>query len=81
MVWRGQDKYDRGDTGLFVSQVVSGGAAMRAGLRAQDRLVRINKKIPRTIEEAVDLMKMAKVVLIHVQVYIFMSERDRYNLF
>ena len=63
MVYRGQDKYNVGDTGLFVSQVVTGGAAMRSGLMTNDKLVRINKKTPRTIEEAVDLMKKSKVRL------------------
>ena len=33
---------------------------MRAGLRREDRVVRINKKIPRSIEEAVELMKRAR---------------------
>ena len=33
---------------------------MRAGLRRDDRVVRINKKIPRSIEEAVELMKRAR---------------------
>lgn len=60
-MYRGHDKYNDGDTGLFVSQVVSGGAAMRSGLRTNDRLVRINKKTPKSIEEAVDLMKKSKV--------------------
>ena len=60
VVYRGLDKYQGHDTGLFVSQVVAGGAAMRAGLRREDRVVRINKKIPRSIEEAVELMKRAR---------------------
>ena len=42
-------------------QVVGGGAAARAGLRRGDRVVRINSKVPRSLEEAVSLLKKSKV--------------------
>ena len=63
VVYRGLDKYDRNNTGIFVSQVVPGGAAVRAGLNKDDRILRINKKSPRNIEEAIEILKKSKVKL------------------
>ena len=61
VVYRGLDKYDRNNTGIFVSQVVPGGAAVRSGLNKDDRILRINKKSPRNIEEAIEILRKSKV--------------------
>jgi len=60
VVYRGLDKYDRNNTGIFVSQVVPGEAAVRAGLNKDDRILRINKKSPRNIEEAIEILRKSK---------------------
>ena len=63
VVYHGLDKYDRSNTGIFVSQVVPGGAAVRSGLNKDDRILRINKKSPRNIEEAIEILRQSKVKL------------------
>ena len=42
-------------------QVVSGGPAMRAGLEREDRVVRINNKTPRNIQDAIEMLRKSKV--------------------
>ena len=63
LIYRGRDKFDRRDTGLYISQVVPGGAAMRAGLRKGDKILSINKKSPKKIEEAIEILKKAKTYI------------------
>ena len=40
---------------------MAGGAAMKSGLRKEDRVVKINNKLPKTIEEVIDVLKKSKV--------------------
>ena len=77
MVSRAGDRFSPADTGLFVSQVrsqsgasissivksqvVSGGPALRAGLEKEDRVVRINNKTPRSIQDAIEILRKSKV--------------------
>ena len=46
---------------VIVCQVVSGGPAMRAGLEREDRVVRINNKTPRNIQDAIEMLRKSKV--------------------
>ena len=76
MVSRAGDRFSPAEPGLFVSQVsqsevshvsniqsqvVSGGPAMRAGLEKEDRVVRINNKTPRNIQDAIEILRKSKV--------------------
>jgi C-terminal processing protease CtpA/Prc len=45
-------------------QVVPGGQAGRAGLRANDKVLKINHKEPRDVNDAVNLVKKAGINLI-----------------
>ena len=63
LIYRGRDRFDKRDTGLYISQLVPGGAAVRAGLRKEDRIVMINKKCPKTMEESIGILKKAKTYI------------------
>lgn len=63
LIYRGRDRFDKRDTGLYISQLVPGGAAARSGLRKEDRIVMINKKCPKTMEEAIGILKKAKTYI------------------
>ena len=74
LVFRGLDKYAEPDTGIFVSKVLTGGPAERAGLRENDRIISINNMSPRTVEDAVTIIRDAGK---HVQVEVL---RDHQNI-
>ena len=76
LIYRGLDKYEEKDTGIFVARVVPGGMSEKYGLRSvcfifivniyftlvlreNDRVVTINNIRPRTVEEAVGIIKDA----------------------
>ena len=63
LIYRGRDRFEKDQTGLYISQLVPGGAAMRAGLKKEDRIVMINKKSPKTMEEAIGILKRAKTFI------------------
>lgn len=58
-VFRGLDKYEEKDTGIFVARVVPGGQAARYGVRENDKLLTINGKTPRNVDDAVGVIKQA----------------------
>ena len=59
LTYRGPDKYEEKDTGIFVHQLVPGGQAALYGVRENDKIVKINEKSPRNLEDAIGLIKQA----------------------
>ena len=59
LIYRGLDKYDEKDTGIFVARVVPGGQAARYGVRENDKILTINGKTPRNVDDAVGVIKQA----------------------
>jgi len=59
LIYRGLDKYEEKDTGIFVARVVPGGQAARCGVRENDKIVTINGKTPRNVDDAVGVIKVA----------------------
>ena len=59
LIYRGLDKYEEKDTGIFVARVVPGGQAQRFGVRENDKILTINGKSPRNVDDAVGVIKQA----------------------
>jgi len=59
LIYRGLDKYEEKDTGIFVARVVPGGQAANFGVRENDKIISINNKTPRNVDEAVGIIKEA----------------------
>lgn len=59
LIYRGLDKFEEKDTGIFVARVVPGGQAARYGLKENDKLLTINGKTPRNVDDAVGVIKQA----------------------
>ena len=60
LIFKGRDKYSQDQTGLYISQLVPGGPALRSGLKKEDKILMINKKSPKNIEESIDILKKSK---------------------
>ena len=59
MIYRGLDKYEEKDTGIFVARVVPQGQAQRYGVKEGDKIMSINNQSPRNVDEAVNIIKKA----------------------
>ena len=59
LIYRGLDKYEEKDTGIFVARVVPGGQAARFGVRENDKIMTINGRTPRNVDDAVGVIKQA----------------------
>eukprot|EP00092_Neocalanus_flemingeri_P013003 GFUD01014013.1.p1 GENE.GFUD01014013.1~~GFUD01014013.1.p1 ORF type:complete len:709 (+),score=215.46 GFUD01014013.1:147-2273(+) len=59
LIYKGLDQYPEEDTGTFVAKVVPGGNSQRAGLRENDKILKINNKVPRDVNDAVNFIKKA----------------------
>eukprot|EP00096_Caligus_rogercresseyi_P015176 TRINITY_DN761_c0_g1_i12.p1 TRINITY_DN761_c0_g1~~TRINITY_DN761_c0_g1_i12.p1 ORF type:complete len:675 (+),score=193.11 TRINITY_DN761_c0_g1_i12:203-2227(+) len=59
LIYRGLDKYEQKDTGIFVARVVKDGQAEKYGVRENDKIVSINNKTPRNVDDAVNVIKSA----------------------
>ena len=59
LIYRGLDKYEEKDTGIFVARVVPGGQAARYGVRENDKILTIDSKTPRNVDDAVGVIKQA----------------------
>ena len=59
LIYRGLDKYEEKDTGIFVARVVPGGQAARYGVRENDKILTINAKTPKNVDDAVGVIKQA----------------------
>ena len=53
------DQYPDEETGTFVAKVVPGGNSQRAGLKVDDKIMKINNKVPRDVNDAVNFIKKA----------------------
>ena len=59
LIYKGLDKYQEHETGVFVAKVVPGGQSQRAGLKENDRILMINSKVPHNVNDAVHFIKKA----------------------
>ena len=59
LIYKGLDKYSEDEVGVFVAKVVPGGQSMRAGLKENDKILRINNKVPANVNDAVHFIKKA----------------------
>jgi DNA repair exonuclease SbcCD ATPase subunit len=59
LIYRGLDKFEEKDTGIFVARVVPGGQAARYGVQEGDKILTINGKTPRNVDDAVGVIKQA----------------------
>ena len=62
LIYRGLDKYAEQDTGIFVARVVPGGQAQRFGVRENDKILTINGKSPRNVDDAVGVIKQVRPI-------------------
>eukprot|EP00092_Neocalanus_flemingeri_P070020 GFUD01085895.1.p2 GENE.GFUD01085895.1~~GFUD01085895.1.p2 ORF type:complete len:234 (-),score=53.29 GFUD01085895.1:289-885(-) len=60
LIYRGLDKYEEKETGIFVARVVPGGQAAKFGVKENDKIISINNKTPRNIDDAVGIIKEAE---------------------
>ena len=49
------------ETGVFVSRLVPGGNSMRAGLKRNDKVLKINGKTPKNVNDAVSFIKKVRI--------------------
>jgi len=59
LIYKGLDKYPEEETGTFVAKCVPGGNSQRAGLQENDKILKINNKVPRDVNDAVNFIKKA----------------------
>ena len=59
LIYRGLDKFEEKDTGIFVARVVPGGQSARFGVKENDKIISINNKNPRNVDDAVGIIKDA----------------------
>eukprot|EP00092_Neocalanus_flemingeri_P045011 GFUD01050126.1.p1 GENE.GFUD01050126.1~~GFUD01050126.1.p1 ORF type:complete len:732 (+),score=192.56 GFUD01050126.1:160-2355(+) len=59
LIYRGLDKYEEKETGIFVARVVPGGQAAKFGVKENDKIISINNKTPRNVDDAVGIIKEA----------------------
>jgi len=60
LIYKGLDKYPEEETGTYVAKVVPGGNSQRAGLQENDKILKIDNKVPRDVNDAVNFIKKAK---------------------
>ena len=63
LIYRGLDKYEEKDTGIFVARVVPGGQAARFGVKENDKIISINNRNPRNVDDAVGIIKVGILFL------------------
>ena len=78
LIFKGRDKYSKAQTGLYISQLVPGGPAIRSGLKKEDKILMINKKSPKNIEESIEILKKSKSA---IDLVVERQERDRTKSF
>ena len=61
LIYRGLDKYKKGETGIFVAKVIPDGQAQRSGVLEEDRILTINGKTPTNVDDAVDMIKGSEI--------------------
>ena len=61
LIYRGLDKYKKGETGIFVAKVIPDGQAQRSGVLEEDRILTINGKTPTNVDDAVEMIKGSEI--------------------
>jgi len=59
LIYKGLDQYPEEETGTFVAKLVPGGNSQKAGLKIDDKILKINNKVPRDVNDAVNFIKKA----------------------
>ena len=59
LVYRGSDLFQVHHTGVFVSKLIPGGPAQRSGVQKNDKVIKINNKLVKNVDEAVTLISKA----------------------
>ena len=59
LIYRCLDKYEEKETGIFVARVVPQGQAQKYGVKENDKIISINNKTPRDVDDAVQIIKDA----------------------
>jgi len=59
LIYKGLDRYHEDETGVFVAKIVPGGQSQRAGLKENDKILKINNKVPSNVNDAVHCIKKA----------------------
>merc|ERR1712038_1630163 len=57
LVYRGTDRFEKEDTGIFVSKLVPGGQAALNGVKVNDRILSINHRTPVNVDDAVNIIR------------------------
>merc|ERR1712038_312265 len=57
LVYRGADRFEEKDTGIFVSKLVPGGQAALSGVQVNDRILSINHRTPVNVDDAVNIIR------------------------
>jgi len=57
LVYRGTDRFEEKDTGIFVSKLVPGGQAALSGVQVNDRILSINHRTPVNVDDAVNIIR------------------------
>ena len=60
LIYRGMDKYTKEETGIFIAKVIAEGQAERSGVLEGDKIITINAKTPKNVDDAVDIIKAAR---------------------
>ena len=67
LTYRGLDKYEENETGIFVAKIIPEGQAGKSGLQENDKILGIDDKTPTNIDEAIAFIKQARYqVRLHV---------------
>ena len=67
-IYRGLDKYEEKDTGIFVERVVPGSQAARCGVKENDKIISINDHNPQTVDDAVGIVKVRFIKLSYIDI-------------
>jgi C-terminal processing protease CtpA/Prc len=76
LLYRGAGLFEENDIGVVVSKLVPGGNAQRAGLKENDKVLKINKKVPKDVNESVDLIRKAGG---HISLQIERWDEDKFE--
>ena len=76
LMYRGTDRFEKKETGIFVAKVIPGGQAERSGVLGDDKVLTINGKTPKDVDHAVDIIKGSKS---QIKLIITRREEEKVN--
>ena len=76
LMYRGTDRFEKKETGIFVAKVIPGGQAERSGVLGNDKVLTINGKTPKDVDHAVDIIKGSKS---QIKLIITRREEEKVN--